>query len=269
MHEPEVVDGEAEDQTADNFYDTDETKLTQPDTKIKRLESQKLDLSNENNDLKERIMKVTMEFDRLRNKEAEMKLEMDRWDEDKRILESVTARSAILETEVAKLQHDLITSMSEVKEANKELIQLKGELEEKRERELERKLGISEVRETEEWSKRVRTEEEIRDKVDGLKGKVMELEAELARTRVELETTRKGQRESEEKATGLQIKLLELTEEVEKKTAEFINDKSREIVGTTGSKGKGLSVPSLVAAGTAGVIVVAAAAVYVCCRKRS
>ncbi|XP_039016848.1 peroxisomal and mitochondrial division factor 2-like [Hibiscus syriacus] len=132
MHEPEVVDGEAEDQTADNFYDTDETKLTQPDTKIKRLESQKLDLSNENNDLKERIMKVTMEFDRLRNKEAEMKLEMDRWDEDKRILESVTARSAILETEVAKLQHDLITSMSEVKEANKELIQLKGELEEKR-----------------------------------------------------------------------------------------------------------------------------------------
>ncbi|KAE8668527.1 hypothetical protein F3Y22_tig00112293pilonHSYRG00055 [Hibiscus syriacus] len=36
--------------------------------------------------------------------------------------------------------------------------------------------------------------------------------------------SRKGQRESEEKVMGLQIKLLELTEEVEKKTAEFIND---------------------------------------------
>ncbi|KAE8691585.1 hypothetical protein F3Y22_tig00110889pilonHSYRG00151 [Hibiscus syriacus] len=189
------------DQKTDNFDDAN-------DTKIRKLESQKLDLSNENNDLKERIKKVTMEFDRLRNKEEEMKLEMDQWDEDKRILESVTATSAILGADVARLQHDLITWMSKVDEANKELIQLKGDLEAKR----------------------------------------------------------KGHRESEEKATELQMKLLELTEKVEKKTAECIIGKSREIVGTAGSKGKELSVPPLVAAGTAGAIV---AAVYVCCRKRS
>ncbi|KAK8673632.1 hypothetical protein V6N13_111954 [Hibiscus sabdariffa] len=292
MADPTVFNGESEDQTADDFDDAGEPKLIRLDTKIRRLESQKMDLSNENNDLKERIKKVTMEFDRLRNEQAEMRQELDQLDEDKRILESITARSAILETEVARLQHDLITSISEADETNKELIRLKGELEEKgslverldreitelnkervegeqRERELDRKVGVLEVTETEETSKRVRIEEELRDKVDGLRRKVMELEAELGRTRFELETTRKGHRESEEKATELQMKLLELIEELEKKTAESIIGKSREIVAASGSKGKGPSVPSLVAAGTAGAIIVAAAAVYVCSRKRS
>ncbi|KAE8706763.1 putative Phy rapidly regulated 1 [Hibiscus syriacus] len=292
MEDPTVINGEVEDQTVDNFYDADETKLTLLNTKIKRLESQKLDLSNENNDLKERIEKITLEFDRLRNQEAEMRKEMDQWEEDKRVLESVTARSASLETEVARLQHDLITSLSEVDEANKELIRLKGDLEEKgalierldreitelkrekvegeqRERELERKLGVLEVGETEERSKRVRTEEEMRDKVNELMNKVMELEAELGRTRVELETTKEEKRESEEKATRLQMKLLELKEKVEKKTSEGINGKSREIAWTAGSNGKGPSVTPIVAAGTAGAIVVATAAVYLCCRKRS
>ncbi|KAK8717157.1 hypothetical protein V6N13_044434 [Hibiscus sabdariffa] len=292
MADPTVFNGESEDQTADDFDDANEPKLIRLDTKIRRLESQKMDLSNENNDLKERIKKVTMEFDRLRNEQAEMRQEMDQLDEDKRILESITARSTILETEVARLQHDLITSISEVDEANKELIHLKGELEEKgslierldreitelkkervegeqRERDLDRKVGVLEVTGTEEMSKRVRIEEDLRDKVDGLRRKVMELEAELGRTRFELETTREGHRESEEKATGLQVKLLELIEEVEKKTAEGIIGKSREIVAASGSKGKGPSVSWLVAAGTAGAIIVAAAAVYVCSRKRS
>ncbi|KAE8709976.1 putative Phy rapidly regulated 1 [Hibiscus syriacus] len=292
MEDPMVVNGEVEDQTAEDFYDADETKLTLLDSKIKWLESQKLDLSNDNNELKDRIEKVTLEFDRLRDQEAEMRKEMDQWDEDKRVLESVTARSASLETEVARLQHDLITSMSEVDEANKELSRLKGDLEEKgalierldreltelkkekvegeqRERELERKLGVLEVGETEERGKRVRTEEEMRDKVNELQNKVMELEAELGRTRVELETTKEEKRESEEKATGLQMKLLEVQEEVEKKTSEGINGKSREIEGTSGSKGKGPTVTPFVAAGTVAAIVVAAAAVYLCSRTRS
>ncbi|KAK9010674.1 hypothetical protein V6N11_043549 [Hibiscus sabdariffa] len=292
MADPTVINGEVEDQTPDNFYDADETKLTQLDTKIKRLESEKLDLSNENNDLKERIKKVTLEVDRLRDKEAEMRQEMDQWNEDKRVLESVAARSADLETEVARLQHDLITSMTEVDDANKELIQLKRELEEKgpmierldseitelkkqkiegekRERELEKKLGVLEVRETEERNKSVGVEEELREKIKELKDKVMELEAELASTRAEMETAKEEKRESEEKAAGLQMKLLELKEEVEKKTAEGINGKSREIEGTGGSEGKCLSVKPLVAAGTGGAIVVATAAVYLCCRKRS
>lgn len=292
MADSTVINGEVENQMADNFYDADKAKLTEQDSKIKALESEKLDLSNENKELKEKMKKATLEIDQLRNKEEEMRQEMDHWDEDKKVLESVAARSADLETEVARLQHDLITSMSDADEANKQSMELKRELEEKgleirrlgkeitelkkekvesekRERELERKLGVLEVRESEERSKNVRMEEELRQQLDVFKNKVKDLEAEVARTRVELETTKEEQRESEERAMGFKLKLLELKEEVEKKAADGINGKSREIVETAESKEKGLNVPPLVAAGSAAAVLVAAAAVYLCCRKRS
>ncbi|PPS00975.1 hypothetical protein GOBAR_AA19687 [Gossypium barbadense] len=262
MADSTVINGEVENQMADNFYDADEAKFTEQDSKIKALESEKLDLSNENKELKEKVKKATLEIDQLRNKEEEMRQEMDNWDEDKKVLKSVSTRSADLETEVARLQHDLITSMSDADEANKQSMELKRELEEKG------KLGVLEVRESEERSKNVRMEEELRQQLDVFENKVKDLEAEVARTRVELETTKEEQRESEERAMGFKLKLLEL-KEVEKKAAEGINGKSREIVETAESKEKGLNVPPLVAAGSAAAIFVAVAAVYLCCRKRS
>ncbi|XWS41064.1 hypothetical protein CRYUN_Cryun17cG0048400 [Craigia yunnanensis] len=291
MADSTIINGEVENQTMENFYDADKAKITELASKIEALESEKLELGKENKEVKEKINKLTLEMDQLQNKEEEMRLEMDQWEEDKMVLESITLRAADLETEVSRLQHDLITSMSEVDEANKEMVELKKGLEEKglviekmekeiselkkenvenetKERELERKLGVLEVREAEERNNKVRVEEEMREKIDEFKKKVEELEAEVAKTKAELEIRKEEKRESEEKAMVLELKMLELKELVEERTSEAIKGKGRAIVESVGCEKKGLNVP-VVAAGTAGAIIVAAAMVYLCCRKRS
>ncbi|XWS30080.1 hypothetical protein CRYUN_Cryun24cG0087600 [Craigia yunnanensis] len=291
MADSTIINNEVENQTANNFYDADEAKINELASKIEALESEKLELVKEKKEVKEKINKLTLEMDQLRNKEEEMRLEMDQWEQDKMVLESIAARTADLEIEASRLQHDLITSMSEADEANREVVELKRGLEEKglvierldkqiaelkkekverekKESDLERKLGVLEVRETEERSKKVKVEEEMGEKIDEFKKKVVDLEAEVARTRAELEISNEEKRESEEKAMGLQLNMLALKEVVEERTREAINGKAREIVERVGCNEKGLNVP-VVAAGTAGSIVVAAAVVYLCCWKRS
>ncbi|XVE83607.1 hypothetical protein DITRI_Ditri16bG0100700 [Diplodiscus trichospermus] len=291
MADATIVNGEGENQTAEDFYDADEAKITELSSKIEALESENLKLSNENKEEKEKIKKLTLQLDQLRNKEEEMRLQMDQWEEDNRVLESIAARSAELETEVSRLQHDLITSMSEVEEVNKDVVEFKRGLEEKalvierldkeidelkkekvesekKVRDLERKIGVLEVREMEERSKKVRIEEEMREKIDEFKNKVEELEAELAGTRAELERSKEEKREYEEKAMVLELNMLELKGAVEERTSEAINGKVRENLESVGCEEKGLNAP-VVAAGTAGAVAVAAAVVYLCCRKPS
>ncbi|GLU04008.1 hypothetical protein SLE2022_211750 [Rubroshorea leprosula] len=62
----------------------------------------------------------------------DMKRELDQSDDDEKLLESIAARAVELESEGAKLQHDLINAMSEGEEANVKVGKLKKELGEKR-----------------------------------------------------------------------------------------------------------------------------------------
>ncbi|GMI86776.1 peroxisomal and mitochondrial division factor 1 [Hibiscus trionum] len=266
--------------------DENEAKLIELTKEIELLQKEKLELGNENREVKENIKRLTLEFHDLQNQEEEVKQELDQWEDDNVMLESLASRSADLENDVSRLQHDLITSMGEIDEVNKEAAGLKRGLEEKatvieslekemddlkkekmeiekKERDLERKLGVLQVREIQERSKNVRIEDKMKEKIDELQKKVEALEAEAAKTRVELEKTNAEKLELEERALLLESNMLELKGVVERKTREAIKGRSRD----KGFKGWLFRVP-VMAAGSAAVIFAAAVA-YLCRRKRS
>ncbi|KAM1240491.1 hypothetical protein ACFX2I_046042 [Malus domestica] len=303
----EIVDDQAE-----NFFDADQA--AELGRKVEGFEREKLELQRENKDTKEKIQELTAEIEKLKSSEKEtkerlreMELEIERTEEGKDVLESVANRAMELETEVARLQHDLISAMAEGEDANNEVAELKRvlgergekidslekELEslkkakadsEKRIRELERKIGVLEVKETEEKSKKIRVEEEMRERLDEkeselslFKKKVEDLESVIVKNNAELGkrvseklNVEAALRESEDKCRGMEMKLGKLQKDVldAEKVINGLKERTvGEINGTVNelkeisreTESKGLSLP--VVAGSTGVVVATAAAV--------
>ncbi|KAL7000683.1 hypothetical protein U1Q18_001836 [Sarracenia purpurea var. burkii] len=120
------------DDREEEFVDFDESdsKVSGLMQKIEAMEQEKRELIHENDVVKDRIQKLKQEIARLGSDNAELKREIERSEADKKTLESIAARAAELETELSRTQHDLITSMTEVEEANKEVSELKKLVEE-------------------------------------------------------------------------------------------------------------------------------------------
>lgn len=158
-------------------------------------------------------------------------------------------------------------------------------------RELERKIGELEVRESKGRSEKVRAEVELREKVEekereisGLKEKIGDLEARIAKDGSELQSSKNEKivaedalKKSEEKAKEMESKLVELQRELEQaekaigrlkdKTPETINGRREIVDDAIEDKGSKLQWP-VVAAGSTGAIVLAAAVAYVCYSRR-
>lgn len=313
-----IINGQVNDQPAEveEFSDADpgdrESKVSQLIGKIEALERVKEELIQENDEFKDEIKKLTLELDQLKSDEQQMKekldgmeKEIDHSDEEKRLLESVAARAVELETEVARLQHDLIMAMNDGDEANAEVGELKEQLgekgskieelekeidnlnkskaeSEKRLRELERKIGVLEVREMEEKSKKLRMEEEMRDRINekekeisGFKKKVDELESEVVQLQTsmaEKKVVEEALKKSEEYAAVMEGKILLLqkdVEEAEKLVTDLKGSKAEVINGNTRNIGgaKELDFP-IIAAGSTGAVLVAAAVVYLYTSRR-
>ncbi|KAJ1441417.1 Protein kinase domain [Sesbania bispinosa] len=174
-----------------------------PASKIAALESERDELARENAEKKEEIKKLKAEIERLRNDEAEAEeLEADAVTLRQ---EAISATSAAEEarTEAVELQKVL-----EERECRIEILEREGKglkqwiaEREMKIRDLERKVVIVEMREAEERSKRVRMEEEMREKIDEkereieeLKGEIEELEKVVMGKNYELE--KRGEREN-------------------------------------------------------------------------
>ncbi|XP_062105762.1 peroxisomal and mitochondrial division factor 2-like [Humulus lupulus] len=257
MAEETAMNG-VDDQATENFYDSDQT--AELSRKVEILEQEKLKLAGENEETKEKIKKLTIEIEKGRSDESELKerlremeKEIESFEEDKKALGAIAARAADLETEVSRLQHDLITAMSEGGAASAEVEELKrvlrekeakiGSIEseveslkttkaesEKRVRELERKIGVLEMKEIEEKSKRVRAEEEMREQMEEQERQIVELKkvavdleslvsdsgAEAEKWVMERVTIEAALKESVEKAKAMEAKVHYLQKEVEK-----------------------------------------------------
>ncbi|KAH7533741.1 peroxisomal and mitochondrial division factor 2 [Ziziphus jujuba] len=306
------------DQTTENFYDVDQT--AELSRKIEKLEREKQELVSENEEDKERIKKMTAEIRKLKSDEAELKeklvekeREIEQSEDGKNVLESIAKRAVELETEVSRLQHDLITSMNESQEKTDEVVELKKVSAEKgakidalekeverlktakaeaemRVRELERKVGILEVKEIEDKSRKLRVEEELKERVGekekeiiGFKKTIEQLESEIAKNAQELAKWAKDKlgvddelRESQNRAKAMELKIVELQEEIEE-AAKAMKDKTVEAINGTVTEVKelfnggeedttGLNLPVVV--GSTGAIAVAAVALYVLYGKR-
>ncbi|XP_044493168.1 peroxisomal and mitochondrial division factor 2-like [Mangifera indica] len=291
MAEPEailngVASTETANQTAESFYDLDQ------DNKIAELSIKTEALEKENREMKERIKKLN--------------IDIEGSEEDQKVFESIAARALELETEVARLQHELITVTSEGDEASVEAAELKKSLEEKgvklevlekeidglktekadnekKVRELERKFGTLEVRELEEKNKRVRVEEEMREKINekerelsGFKKKVNDLESELDIIKVERKSVEESLKETESKSKEMEVKISELEEEIEEAKTLISGLKENKLDGFNGNVRdfklsvddgrKSLNMQWPVVAATASVVAVAV--VGVCYARR-
>lgn len=317
-----------DDQTGEEFFDPglreSNVHVVEMTKKVDALQRERDELSNEIAGRKEEIKKLTMEIEGLRKDESKMrekmvalKREVERSQEATKAAEAIAARAAKLETEVVRLQHDAISEMNAAEEARADsaelrrvlavkesrVMQLEIEVEglkqakaesEMKARDFERKIGVLQMKEIEERSKKVRAEEELREKVNekerellGFRHKIEELErvatvggSELEESIEEKLNLEESLRESEEKARSMESNILRLQEEVgeavkvirtlKEKAAEAVNGAANAIDSEVkGLNGLELQWPvPIVVAGSTGAIATVAAVFYVCFGKR-
>ncbi|RID61132.1 hypothetical protein BRARA_E00306 [Brassica rapa] len=276
------------------------------------------ELKRENLELKEKAERLTGEIEEMRAVEAEMKqsfeemeTEIEQLEEEKKGLESISARAVELEGEVAKIHEDLVNALRDGDEREVTAAELKKELSEKVEsferfekeaeglrkergegekkgRDLERKVGVLEVRLMEERSKKVRAEEEMREKgnqkegeIEGLKRKVSDFEMGLVKGVLEMESCEFEKKRAEEALSELKKREMELEvrkEELLKKVDEgektllVLNERIMEEPTANGVRDikdcdQECQWP-VVAAGSVGALGLVAATVFVVCYSK-
>ncbi|KAK4743650.1 hypothetical protein SAY87_009962 [Trapa incisa] len=260
MEDETGIDGVVGQKTEDFFDTGNEAKVNEMVQKLESLEMERAGLVRVSDESKERVRELLDEIERVKSEEASRREKFDRMereielaDEGKRAMESIVKRAVELETEVARLQHDLISAMSEGEENGKELAELRIVVEEKGQkverlelelenlktgrsesemkvRDLERKIGVLEVKEIEGKSEKLRLERELEEKIREkekkiieLKDKVEGLEVVARKEALELEKLKKEKcgmdealRESEKKGKDMESKLHDLQEEMER-----------------------------------------------------
>ncbi|KAK4770156.1 hypothetical protein SAY87_030688 [Trapa incisa] len=244
-----------------DFFDTgNEDKVNELAQKLKSLELERAGLVRGSDENNERIRELLDEIERLKSEEASrrdkferMEREIELAEDGERAMESIAKRAVELETEVARLQHDLISVTSEGEEASKELAELRTVVEEKGQkvevlelelenlktgraegemkvRDLERKIGVLEVKEIEGKSDKLRLERELMENIGEkekviteLKEKMESLEVIARREALKLEKLKKEKsdmdvalRESEKKCKDMESKLHDLQGELER-----------------------------------------------------
>lgn len=310
-------------ESGENFFATDESgsdvRVAELKKKIEALEREKEDLANENEETKEQIKKMTLEIDDLKKDEAKMKKKMGEREkeieqalESKKAVDVIAARACELETELYRLQHDSIAEMSAAEEARaeaEELRKLLGDKEsrveylekelgglnqakaesEQKVRDLEKKIGVLEKKEVEERSKRIRVEEELREKLEEKEReiqvsrlKIEELERVAAGNGSQLENWVKEKndleealKESKDKARSMESNIVLLRQEASEaqNMIRTLNEKvTRAVNGAVkgiDAEVKGLKLQwPVVAAGSTGAIAAAAAVAYIFYGKR-
>ncbi|XP_026404725.1 peroxisomal and mitochondrial division factor 1-like [Papaver somniferum] len=118
--------------------------------KIETLEQEKSELLKEKNENHEKIRVLTDEIDGFKRNQVELNEKLEKmqkenaqFEQENKSLQSIAGRALELETEVSRLQHDLISTMSENDETRSEFQKLKSEFNELKEKiaEKESKIG--------------------------------------------------------------------------------------------------------------------------------
>ncbi|XP_074370555.1 peroxisomal and mitochondrial division factor 2-like [Apium graveolens] len=211
----------------DNSGDGNDSKVAALMQKIAALEQEKSELVHENEVVKERVNKLKEEIE-------ESDVENEKLKSETKVLDSIAGRAAQLETEVSRLQHDLISSVHENQEINEELSVTKREIEELRKsevsktvtleaierernlllekisndsegvkesnsriRDLEKKIEALEMRDSGYKSEKVKAEEEMKEKIEERDLKIRTLQSSVDDLEAVLERSNKEREELE------------------------------------------------------------------------
>ncbi|VVA94974.1 unnamed protein product [Arabis nemorensis] len=131
MVEVRSMNAEATGHDDESFFDSDQHdgggNSTELNRKIGELESRNHELVRDNGEISRKIQSLTVEIEELRGGESkakrkmgEMEREIDKSYEERKVLEAIAARASELETEVARLNQELVTAVTEGEEATTE-----------------------------------------------------------------------------------------------------------------------------------------------------
>lgn len=251
MADETMINGEFSDaQSVEITGDDDSTKISGLTQQISDLERENGKIIRQNEDYKQKIEELKASVEELISENAERKKEVEELQSENRILGSVAARAAELEAEVSRLQHDLVSAMSDLQESTGEISDLKRGLEGVKERvkdkdfELdamrkERDLLLAKVGKLEEDESSLRGESEGKEKeIRVLKKNLEELEVVLESNKV-LETLRSGLEKTVEKLTG-KISVLESSLDEKQKLITGFETKERAAEEKVNGEAKGL-----------------------------
>ncbi|CAI9787670.1 unnamed protein product [Fraxinus pennsylvanica] len=184
------MNGEYSDnRTVEIAGDETSSKLSVLSQKIDGLERESEKIISENKKYKEKIEELTASVKDSDAENVELKKQVESAESENRTLGAVASRAAELEAEVARLQHDLVTAMSDLQESNVELSEVKRDLEELKGKEKEKDVKLAaiekerdflvvKISELEENKSDFRNEMAGKEKeIQGLKERVEELEA--------------------------------------------------------------------------------------------
>ncbi|XP_042481750.1 peroxisomal and mitochondrial division factor 2-like [Macadamia integrifolia] len=165
------------------FFGRD-SKVLEINRKIEALEYENSELTRERGksegkikELMEVIEGLRTDGAALKDKQEELQREIEQSSEDKKALQVISARAVELETQVARLQHDLVSSMTESSEAAAELREVKDALEELKQRNLTKEAKVKSLE-----KEKASLLERIRD----LEGEVAEMKKSKSQSEIRI-----------------------------------------------------------------------------------
>ncbi|KAL3508975.1 hypothetical protein ACH5RR_028376 [Cinchona calisaya] len=185
-----------------------ELKISELSDEVTALEKEKQQIVHENSNLNDRIEKMEESMKHLSDENESLKVQVAKLGSENKILQAVAARASELEGEVSRLQHDLISAMSDLEEANGVNSKLKLKVESLEKGEMEKSIKMDAI---------ASERDLLIVKVEGLVAKVGEKEEEVRSLESRIEELKLAVREKEElerKVRLLKGKLLEDKERV-------------------------------------------------------
>lgn len=183
-----------------------ELKIAELSDGMSSVEKEKSQVVLENKTLNDRIRKMKESIESLSAENEGLNGEVEKLGAENRGLQAVAARAAELEGEMSRMQHDLITALSDLQETNGEIAGLKSKLESLEGGEMEKSIKLEAV---------VSERDLLLSKVANLEAKVGEEETEIRVLEGRIEELKVDARASE----GFEKKLRDMEEKlVEKDT---------------------------------------------------
>ncbi|KAJ4982359.1 hypothetical protein NE237_033196 [Protea cynaroides] len=261
-----------------------DAKVLELNRKIEVLEQENSGLIREKEESYERIKELMEEIEGFKTDGTELKdrleqrqMEIEQSSEEKKALQVVSAHAFELETQVSRLQHDLVSSMTESEEAAAEVRRLNNALEELKQSNLNKEAKVEEL-EKEKASLLERIEREVGEmkKFKFETEKLQKEKDEIEKLKSSLEEALKRSQEKVMETKTVADRLLNELEESEKLVKEFkelnlnCTATARELDAADAEKGsKGLlqlQWPTVVA--STGTVAAAAALFYLSYAKR-
>ncbi|PIN05458.1 hypothetical protein CDL12_22001 [Handroanthus impetiginosus] len=208
MADETVINGEfADDRMVEIAGDEASSKISGLNQRISDLERENETIIRENKEYKQRIEELKASLKQLSSENVELKNQVEKAELESKALGAVAARAAELETEVSRLQHDLVSAMSDLQESSGELSDLKRELEGRESSEKEKDVKLEAV----EMEKGL-----LVAKVEKLVGVESSLRCELEGKENEIQVLKKNVEELEA-MVGSSLSMEKLKDELEKK----------------------------------------------------